>query len=145
MSIQTSAGFPYNDVKLPIMADPGSGQPIPVDQSAIYELDLLTAIETNTVADPTFLGQVLFIYPKSYVINGSNKRSLLFTTAIDNNGSKVADVQDQGSIFLKGLNISGALRWRVFESWDTTQSASLLGVKQLFSSSATMTCDAAVS
>ena len=94
------------------IADPGTGVPLPVTQSG--SIAITTAgPETNTLPDPTFVGQSLMLFCDTYVgnrvvtadsdINIANNTVMTFGAAED-------------WILLQAITRGGSLVWRVVEN-----------------------------
>ncbi len=91
------------------VADPGTGAAIPVTTSATINITTAGA-ETNTLAIPSFLGQVLLLNMNVFVgnrvitsaqgINQAGNTTMTFGAARDN-------------IMLRSVLVGGALRWQV--------------------------------
>lgn len=91
--------------------DPGAGAAIPVTQNASFSLTVGAGAEANTLADPTFLGQVLTITAATV---GGGSRTITADNDIDQAGSTMmtfAAVAD--SIGLIAVQIGSSLAWRV--------------------------------
>jgi hypothetical protein len=93
-----------------VIADPGTGQAIPVTTSGVLMITTAAA-ETNTLADPTFVGQELSLICDTYAagdrvvtsassINQANNTIMTFGAAAD-------------MIVLRAMKVGGNLRWRV--------------------------------
>lgn len=92
-----------------VIADPGTGAAIPVTDSGVCMITTAGA-ETNTIAIPTFIGQRIALICDVYVgnrvitssqsINQANNTIMTFGAAAD-------------MIELTGMQVGGALRWRV--------------------------------
>ena len=99
----------YDGVNL---ADPGTAQAIPVTRSASIPLTIGSAgAETNTLAIPTFKGQMLTIWADAV---GTGTRAITAAQAINQAGNTVmtfAQVRD--AIQLCAISVGGALRWQV--------------------------------
>lgn len=91
------------------VADPGTGAAIPVTTSAT--INIVTAgAETNTLAIPTFLGQVLVLNVSTYVGN----RVITSAQAINQAGNTVMTFgAARDCIELRSVLVGGALRWVV--------------------------------
>lgn len=93
-----------------VIADPGTGQAIPVTTSGVCMITTAAA-ETNSLADPTFVGQELSLICDTYAagdrvvtsassINQANNTIMTFGAAAD-------------MIVLRAMKVGGNLRWRV--------------------------------
>lgn len=93
-----------------VIADPGTGQAIPVTQNGVCMITTAGA-ETNTLAIPTFVGQELCLIMDTRVggdrvvtsaqsINQANNTIMTFGAAAD-------------MIVLRAMKVGGVLRWRV--------------------------------
>lgn len=94
------------------LADPGTGEAIPVTRSATLGLVILDAVETNTLAVPTFVGQTLRIYAKS--LAGSGSRAITVAAAInvaDNTILTFDAVSEFAS--LVAVQVGAGLVWQV--------------------------------
>lgn len=92
------------------IADPGTGAAIPVTDSGVLMITTAAA-ETNTLANPTFVGQRLTMICSVYA--GGN-RVVTSANAINQAGNTIMTFgAAQDFIELVGVTIGGALRWRV--------------------------------
>lgn len=95
---------------LPAIADPGDGNPIPVTASGSVDLAVVGALESNTLANPTFQGQVM-----QFVVGSTTgSRGITSANSINQNGDITMNMtQVDDFIRLEGVTINAALRWRV--------------------------------
>jgi hypothetical protein len=92
------------------VADPGTGQAIPVTGSA-YIGFTVAGSETNTLAIPTFIGQTLQLNCDTYT---SGSRVVTSAQAINQAGNTIMTFgAARDYIVLKAVKVSGALRWHV--------------------------------
>lgn len=95
---------------LAVVADPGDGEAIPVDKSATIGFTHAGA-ETNTLADPTFVGQRLVL---SDDVATSGARVVTAASAVNQAGNTVMTFNAAGeTIVLEAIAIGGAPKWRV--------------------------------
>lgn len=95
-------------IPLPV-ADPGTGAAIPVTTSATINITSAGA-ETNTLAIPTFLGQVLILNMNVF---GGN-RVITSAQGINQAGNTTMTFgAARDSIMLRSVLVGGALRWQV--------------------------------
>lgn len=95
-------------IPLPV-ADPGTGVAIPVTTSATINITTAGA-ETNTLAIPTFLGQVLLLNMNVFVGN----RVITSAQGINQAGNTIMTFgAARDSIMLRSVLVAGALRWQV--------------------------------
>jgi hypothetical protein len=94
-----------------IIADPGTGVAIPVTASGTVELTIGAGAETNTLADPTFQGQILVINVDT---SGGGTRAV--TSANDITQTPGENVMTFGAVrdcvVLEGVTLGAALRWQ---------------------------------
>jgi hypothetical protein len=94
------------------LADPGTGQAIPVTRSAQVDLTIGSAgAETNTLAIPSFAGQSLVLNANTV---GTGTRAITCAQAINQAGNTImtfASARD--FIMLVAIKVGGALRWTV--------------------------------
>ena len=92
------------------LADPGTGQAIPVTRSAYVGMTC-AGTETGTLADPTFLGQRLILNLDTAT---SGTRTVTAASAINQTGNtKMAFAQARDCIVLEAIKVGGALKWTV--------------------------------
>lgn len=92
------------------VADPGTGQAIPVTGSA-YIGFTIAGSETNTLAIPTFIGQALELNCDTYT---SGSRAVTAAQAINQAGNTVMTFgAARDYIVLRAVKVGGALRWQV--------------------------------
>lgn len=95
-----------------VIADPGTGAAIPVTRSGQVQLVIANAVETNTLAIPTFAGQRLTISCVS--LAGSGTRAITSAQAVNAAGNTVMTFNAASDlIVLEAVLIANALRWRV--------------------------------
>lgn len=95
---------------LPVVADPGTGQAIPVTGNADVSLTLANAGETNTVADPTFRGQTLRLYVGTFTASAT--RAVTFASAFNAAGNTVATFNALGD-FAEFVAIGATPKWKI--------------------------------
>jgi hypothetical protein len=95
---------------LTVLADPGSGAAIPVDNSYNVAF-VIGGTETNTVADPSAAGQSLAMVAGT-VASGS--RALTFATAFNAAGNTVLtfDAANEFGFFISISTGGGTFRWQ---------------------------------
>lgn len=94
------------------LADPGTGQAIPVTRSQYVGLNIAGAGETNTIAIPSFVGQKMIL--NADAVGGGGDRAVTASQAINQAGNTImtfAAVRD--CIVLEAIKVGGALRWQV--------------------------------
>lgn len=92
------------------LADPGTGQAIPVTRSASIAITTAAA-ETNTLAIPTFIGQRLILICDVYAVGD---RVITSAQPINQTGNTIMTFGAAGDfIVLEAAQVGGALRWRV--------------------------------
>ena len=94
------------------IADPGTGQAIPVTSSGVCALTVGSAgAETNTLAAPSALGMFLAI---TLDVVGTGTRAITCATTINQTGNTVMTfAQAADTVLLYSTQIAGVLRWRV--------------------------------
>ncbi len=93
-----------------VIADPGTGQAIPVTTSGVCMITT-AASETNTLAVPAFVGQVLDLICDTYAVGN---RVVTASQRINQAANTVMTFGAVGDyIRLIGVKIGGALRWQV--------------------------------
>ena len=95
------------------IADPGTGNAIPVTNSGMVKITTAAA-ETNTLAIPTFEGQQLGIFCEVYAVGD---RVITVASAINQTGNNtitLGAVEDM--IILIGVDKGGTLFWRVLQN-----------------------------
>lgn len=105
------SSFPEGITDQTVIADPGTGAAIPVTKSASINIVTGGSGETNTLANPAFLGQIMEINLQT---DGGGDRVITAAAAINRTGNTVmtfADVNDY--VLLKGIYRGASLRWAV--------------------------------
>lgn len=93
-----------------VIADPGTGQAIPVTTSGVCMITTAAA-ETNTLAIPTFVGQRLAIICDTYAVGN---RVITSAQAINQAGNTIMTFGAAADMIeLTAMKVGGALRWRV--------------------------------
>ncbi len=93
-----------------VIADPGTGQAIPVTTSGVCMITTAAA-ETNTLAIPTFVGQRLAIICDTYAVGN---RVITSAQAINQAGNTILTFGAAADMIeLTAMKVGGALRWRV--------------------------------
>ena len=99
------------------ITDPGTGVAIPVTQSGSVAITQNGA-ETNTLANPTFMGQTLSIFVDT---DTSGARVVTAAARVNQPGNTVMTFTAVGAfIKLEAITIAGALRWQVVASEGVT-------------------------
>lgn len=94
-----------------VIADPGSGTAIPIISQGNCSLTIGAGAETNTLAIPGYVGQILTL---SVAAAGGGTRTVTVAAAINKAGNTSIALTAAGdSISLIGMSVGGALRWRV--------------------------------
>lgn len=92
------------------IADPGTAAAIPVTRSGIVSI-VTAAAETNTLANPTFLGQRLIL---ACDVRSVGDRVVTAAAAINDAGNTVMTFgAARDTIELLAIKVAGALRWQV--------------------------------
>lgn len=95
------------------ITDPGTGVAIPVTQSGSVAITQNGA-ETNTLANPTFMGQELSIFVDT---DTSGARVVTAANRVNQAGNTVMTFTAVGAFAkLEAITIAGALRWQVVAS-----------------------------
>lgn len=103
------------------IADPGTGKAIPVTGNGNVALTLAAAGETNTLAVPTFAGQILTISADTVVENAA--RIVTVASAINATGNNTLTFAAAGDfISLYGIKLGETFAWRVLASDGVTLS-----------------------
>jgi hypothetical protein len=93
-----------------LIADPGTAQAIPVTASGVCAITTAAA-ETNTLADPTFVGQVLDIIIDTQAVGA---RVITAASRINQAGNTIMTGAQVGDyIRLVAITIAGARKWQV--------------------------------
>lgn len=93
------------------ITDPGTGAAIPVTRSGSIELTIGAGAETNTLANPTAVGQELAIVASTV---GGGTRAITAAARINQATNTVMTFNAVGDfILLRGIKVAGALRWQV--------------------------------
>lgn len=97
-------------IKTQTIADPGDAAAIPVTNSG--SLAITTAApETNSLPDPTFMGQWLSIFVDTYAVGD---RVITAASRINQAGNTIITLGAAGDfIKLEAITIGGALKWQV--------------------------------
>ncbi len=92
------------------ITDPGTGVAVPVTASGSVPITQNGA-ESNTVADPTFMGQTISFFVDT---DTSGARTITFASRINQAANTIATMTEVGD-FLKveAITIAGALKWQV--------------------------------
>lgn len=99
-----------SNIKPQTIADPGDGAAIPVTNSGSIAITTAAA-ETNTLADPTFMGQWLSIFVDTYAVGD---RVITAASRINQAGNTIITLGAAGDfIKLEAITIGGALKWQV--------------------------------
>lgn len=97
------------------IADPGDGAAIPVTSSGILNLTVGAGAETNTLAIPSFVGQMLIINEN---VAGAGTRAITCAQAINVGGNTIMTFNAVRDIIcLVGVLAANALRWQI--AWNT--------------------------
>jgi hypothetical protein len=92
------------------ISDPGTGAAIPVTRSGSVAITTAAA-ETNTLADPAFMGQWLSIFVDTYAVGN---RVITAASRINQAANTVITLGAVGDfIKLEAVTIAGALKWQV--------------------------------
>lgn len=103
------------------IADPGTGQEIPVTGSGYVEIAVGNTAETNTLAVPTFVGQELTIYAVSRT--GEGTRTITVASAFNTAGNNTILLDAAGeTIVLRAIKVGAALAWRAIATDGATPS-----------------------
>lgn len=95
----------------PLRADPGTGQAIPVTRSATFALTTGASGETNTLAAPSFQGQLITLVLQ---VDGGGNRVITSAVPINQTGNNTITLADaHDCITLQGIYSAGAARWHV--------------------------------
>jgi hypothetical protein len=87
-----------------------SAAPIPVTHSGSFPVTTAAA-ETNTLADPTYLGQTISIFVDTYAVGD---RVITAASRINQAGNTIITLGAVGDfIKLEAITIAGALKWQV--------------------------------
>jgi hypothetical protein len=95
------------------LADPGTGNPIPVTDSYTVAFTIGGGAETNTLAAPTFIGQKMQLYAE---VCGAGNRAVTVASLINQAGHNTitfAAVGDCIQLEAVQVAVAGTLRWRV--------------------------------
>ena len=93
------------------IADTGTGVAIPVTASGECAVAIGGGAETNTLAIPTFAGQVIVLTVASI---GAGTRAITVAAAINQAGNTLITLNTAAdTIELHAVTVGGALRWRV--------------------------------
>lgn len=95
----------------PLRADPGTAAAIPVTRSATFALTTGASGETNTLAAPLFVGQLITLVLQ---VDGGGNRVVTSAVPINWTGNNTITLAEQHDcITLQGIYSAGALRWHV--------------------------------
>lgn len=95
------------------IADPGDGAAIPVTASGIVHITTAAA-ETNTLAIPTFEGQLLCLFCEVYAVGD---RVVTVASAINQTGNtQITLGAAEDMIILIAIDLNGTLYWRVLQN-----------------------------
>jgi len=96
---------------LEALADPGTGEAVPVTDSVIIAITTGASGETNTVAIPTFLGQKLMF---CLDVDGGGDRVITFASAINVAGNTIATFATaRQNLTVEAIQLAGVLAWEV--------------------------------
>jgi hypothetical protein len=91
--------------------DPGTGVAIPVTQSANLTFAIGAGAETNTIAAPSFVNQILSI---AAGVDGGGSRVITVASTVNQTGNNTLTFADTGdAIILIAIRTGTNLRWRV--------------------------------
>jgi len=94
-----------------VIADPGTGVAIPVTASGSIMIETAAA-ETNTMAIPTFQGQMIMLYCDTYAVGD---RVVTVASAINVAGNtQITIPAARAHITLLGVTVGGTLAWEVY-------------------------------
>lgn len=97
-----------------VITDPGTGAAIPVRQSGVCCITTGASGQTNTLAAPTFKGQMISLVLDT---DGGGDRVVTVSAAFNQTGNNTITLNDAGdTITLFGATIAGALRWRLISN-----------------------------
>lgn len=97
-----------------VITDPGTGAAIPVRQSGVCCITTGASGQTNTLAAPTFKGQIITLVLDT---DGGGDRVVTVSAAFNQAGNTTITLNDAGdTISLIGATIAGALRWRLINN-----------------------------
>lgn len=95
------------------IADPGDGAAIPVTTSGVCAITTAAA-ETNTLAIPTAVGQMLTLICDVYAVGD---RVVTVASAVNQTGNNTLTFGAAGDyIVLQGAQLAGVLVWRVLSN-----------------------------
>lgn len=96
------------------IADPGTGNPIPVTASVAISFAIAAVGETNSVAIPTFAGQQLLLMVGSLVGGGSTRIVTFATVTINKATNTIATFNTaRDFLLLEGVQKGATLGWQV--------------------------------
>jgi len=87
---------------------------IPVTHSAAYEI-VTGAAETNTLAAPSFCGQLLSLYCRTYAI-GARVVTVTGATVNQTGNNRITFNATSDWILLVSIDVNGTLTWRVLSN-----------------------------
>ncbi len=97
------------------IADPGTGNAIPVTGNGDVALTIADAVQTNTLAVPTFAGQIITI--SADTLAGSGTRAVTVAAPINVTGNTIITFNAAGEfISLYGIKLGASFAWRVLAS-----------------------------
>lgn len=103
------------------IADPGDTEAIPVTGNGNVALTIADAAETNTLAVPTFAGQIITI--SADTVAGSGSRAVTVASAINADDEDTITFDAAGEfISLYGIKLGASFAWRVLASDGVTLS-----------------------
>ncbi len=103
-----------------VIPDPGTGVAIPVTASGTIELTIGAGAETNTLAAPTFQGQVLVINADTV---GAGTRAITCATTVNIAGNTVMTFNAvRDAVVLRAITVGGAPRWMIEANLSVTLS-----------------------
>lgn len=105
-----------------VIADPGTGQAIPVTASGQCKFTVAAGVaETNTLAIPTYVGQQIALNVATLGAGGT--RAVTAAQAINQAGNTVMTFNNaRDFILLLGISTGGVLRWQVVSNDGVTLS-----------------------
>lgn len=96
------------------MTDPGTGVAIPVTRSAAITMTTGASGETNTLANPTFIGQQMVL---TLGTDGGGNREITVANDINGTNSIMTFADKDAHIWLYAVTIPGSgFRWRILSN-----------------------------